>query len=84
MTTPQELNFSNVVRGIDMFDSVNVTCVALMANMVYYELDNRRAANEPVEAPMPLLDLNALMEKLKTELTIVASSKIDVINNNKE
>ena len=82
--TPQELNFSDVVRGIDMFDSVNVPCVSLVANMAYYEVDNQRAAAEPLATLMPLLDVNALMEKFKTELTIVVSSKSDVINNEKE
>ena len=84
VTTPQELSFADVVRGIDMFDSVNMPCVALVANMAYYEVDNQRAEAEPVATPMPLLDVNALMEKFKTELTIVASSKSDVINNDKE
>ena len=82
--TPQELNFSDVVRGIDMFDSVNVPCVALVANMAYYEVDNQRAEAEPVATPMPLLDVNTLIEKFKTELTIMGSSKSDVINNDKE
>ena len=81
--TPQELNFSDVVRGIDMFDSVNVPYVSLVANMAYYEVYNQRAAAEPLATLMPLLDVNALMEKFKTELTVVVSSKSDVINNEK-
>ena len=67
-----------------MFNSVNITCVALVANMAYYEVDNQKAAAEHEATPIPLLDINALMEKFKTELTIVTSSKIYVINNNKE
>ena len=67
-----------------MFNSVNITCVALVANMAYYEVNTQTATAGSVETPMPLLDVNALMEKFKTELTIVASSKNDVINNDKE
>ena len=84
VTTPQELIFADVVRGIDILDLVNIPCVALVANMAYYEVDNQRAVVEPVATLMPLLDVNALMEKFKTELTIVVSSKSDVINNEKE
>ena len=84
VTTPQKLSFADIVQGIDMFDSVNVPCVALVANMAFYEVDNQRAAAEPVATPMPLLDVNALMEKFKTELMILASSKSDVITNDKE
>ena len=67
-----------------MFNSVNITCVALVANMAYYEVNNQRATAGSLEIPMPLLDVNALMEKFKTELTILASPKNDVINNDKE
>eukprot|EP00903_Cladosiphon_okamuranus_P019528 g17959.t1 len=59
VTTPQKLSFTDVVKGIDLFDTVNVPSVAVVENMAYYDaVDGEVLASGLEESVEELLKLD--------------------------
>lgn len=85
VTTPQELSFVDVARGVDMFQETNVPCVAVVENMAYLLLedDHQDKPTTPTQQSMDYTQLQeAFVSQIQSTLSPLDKDSVQDLANN--